>query len=250
MNKKTYTNNKSPNKKIIATIIILVILTTILVLVLITTKNSSSNRSDYWYILARSTQFTGIGVIGSLFALAFFFLEYYFSFYWSKFKSIKAECYYYKEKFPESPHSILSILNQTQTDCFVLAYFKKENEIKPAVYTIRKKQITHLNLRIKETYFKKIYLNKNESEKYVRAYRIKNNSTNSQMLFFSSDIKPLKIQINNKLVPKIDCGNKTGKFNIYGITELESNSSVNINDCDYSLTETTVQNLFINSKEI
>ena len=90
-----------------------------------------------------------------------------------------------------------------------------------------------------------------ESEKYVRAYRVKNKSTNSQMLYFASDIKNLKIQVNNQPVPQMDCGNKTGEFNVYGVFEKgELNKSVNINGIDYPLIETELKNIFIGKSEI
>ncbi len=246
MNKRV----ESKNKKIKITIAIIIILfIVIFIIVLIAPKNTSDNRSDYWYIFSRSIPFVGTSFL--LFIIEI--IDLYLDVNMAKFNSIKEESFYYKDKFPEDAHSVLSVLNQTQTDCFVIAYFKKENEIRPAVYTIHKKRISYLDSKVEKTYLKKIYLNDNNFEKYIRVYRIKNSSTNSQMLFFASDIKPLDIRINNQSVVKYKFGNRLGNFDVYGIKELPDITKYNyvkINGRDYPLKETRVYNCFINANEI
>lgn len=172
--------------------------------------------------------------------------------YLIRFKSIKDEIQYSNEKYPEKAHTIISILRQTTSDLFVLAYFEKRNEIKPAVYTKRKSKISLMDLRIKTTYYKKLYLEECNDE-YIRIHRLENKTTKTKMIFFASTSKNLQIRINDQLIPKIDCGNKLGDFSIYGIIENDKNcniNTVNINGCNYLITETPVEHYFINKNEL
>ena len=132
----------------------------------------------------------------------------------------------------------------------LLAYFKKRQEIKPAVYTIHKNKISYLNLRVETTYFQKIYLNENDLENYIRVFRIKNKSTTTQMLFFAYNIESLNIRFDSQPLSSMVCRNTIGKFYIYGIVEDFKNpyNSVNINGNNYSLSKTTVYQCFINAK--
>lgn len=247
LDKKNTPKNLFKNKRfIIVSIFILLAFVVVFLIVAFSDrshwKSSESRTSARIYTLII---FIPLGILWFVFSLI--------TIYAIRFSSIKEEIYYHKEKFPDDIHNVLSVLNNTKTDCFVLAYFKKRHEIRPAVYTVRGKRITYLNLRIQETFFKKIYPNEDDLEKYVRAYRIKNKSTNSQMLFFASDIKSLEIQINNHSVPIMYSDDKIGDFAVYGITEPTDgtlNNSVNINGCDYPLTETPVNSYFINTSEI
>lgn len=178
------------------------------------------------------------------------------SIFGKRFPSIKEEVQYSKEKDSKNFHSVLCILGKTDSDCFVLADFKQKNEIRPAIYTRRRKKVTLIDLRTDVTYFKSINLN--NTEKYdeqheVRIRRIKNRITKTQMIYFASDIKNLDIYFNQCLVPKINCEDKIGKFAIYGIVEDSENCNcnvVNINGCDYPLIETPVEFYFINKDEI
>lgn len=174
------------------------------------------------------------------------------SVYGVRFISIKDEVQYSNEKYPDDAHTVISVLSQTTSDLFVLAYFRKRNEIRPAVYTKRKNKITLMNLRIKTTYYKKLYLEECKDE-YIRIHRLENKTTKTKMIFFASTANNLQIRINDQLIPKIDCGNKVGKFSIYGAIENNDNQNidiVNINGCDYQIVETSVEFYFINKNEL
>lgn len=174
------------------------------------------------------------------------------SVYGARFISIKEEVQFSKEKYPDHAHTVISVLCQTTSDLFVLSYFEKRNEIRPAVYTKRKNTITLMDLRIKTTYYKKLYLEECNDE-YIRIRRLKNNTTKTKMIFFASTANNLQIRINDQLIPKIDCGNKVGKFSIYGAIENNDNQNidiVNINGCDYQIIETPVEFYFINKNEL
>lgn len=238
--KKLDKKNKTKELHVLFLILVISILSIIVLFII------DKGKFDYWKIYI---PLTGTGLLGLGTKLFTWFIES----NTIRFGSIKEEMFYYNDNFPNDAHYVLSVLNSTKTDGFVLAYFKKRHEIRPAVYTVRGKRITYLNLRIQETFFKKIYPNEDDLEKYVRAYRIKNKSTNSQMLFFASDIKSLEIQINNQSVPIMYSDDKIGNFSVYGITEPTDgtlSNSVNINGCDYPLIETPVNSYFINTSEI
>lgn len=170
-----------------------------------------------------------------------------------RFNSIKDETYHYKDKYPEDAHHVFSVIIKNKHDSFVLAYFNKKKEICPAVYTMYGKKYSYLNLNAEEKYIKKIYLEDISSENYIRAFRLKNKRTKSQMLFFATDIKPLEIKLNGVKVPKINCPKKLGNFDIYAYDESQQNTVsefVNINGRNYRLNETTVYNCFISENEL
>lgn len=125
---------------------------------------------DYWAIYI---PFTGIGLLGLGAKIFTWFIES----HTMRFDSFKEETFYYNDNFLDDAHEVLSVLQNTKTGLFVLAYIKKRQEIKPAVYTIHKNKISYLNLRVETTYFQKIYLNENDLENYIRVFRIKNKST-------------------------------------------------------------------------
>lgn len=198
---------------------------------------------DYWAIYI---PFTGIGLLGLGAKIFTWFIES----HTMRFDSFKEETFYYNDNFPDDAHEVLSVLKNTKTDIFVLAYFKKRQEIKPAVYTIHKNKISYLNLRVETTYFQKIYLNENDLENYIRVFRIKNKSTTTQMLFFAYNNESLNIRFDSQPLSSMVCRNTIGKFYIYGIVEDFKNpyNSVNINGNNYSLSKTTVYQCFINAK--
>lgn len=172
--------------------------------------------------------------------------------YLIKFKSIKDEIQFSKEKYPNDAHTVISVLCQTTSDLFALAYFEKENEIRPSVYTKHKNKITLMDLRIKTIYYKKLYLEECNDE-YIRIRRLENKTTKTKMILFASTANNLQIRINDQLIPKIDCGNNLGNFSIYGAIENNKGcniNTVNINGCNYSITETPVKHFFINKNEI
>lgn len=150
-------------------------------------------------------------------------------------------------------HTIIAVLKKTDKDIFVLADFKSKHELRPAVFTKKNNTISLINLKTKTTYYKKIYLGDYDEFEYIRIQRLENKTTKTKMIFFASTVNNLKIHFNNQLIPKIDCGNKLGKFSIYGMIENDDSqnvNTVNINGCDYSIIETPVKYYFINKNEI
>ena len=224
-------------------ILLLILLFSVIALIVLLIINKDN--PDYWRF---HHSFTGIGLAGLMIKPIIWFIE-------SKtmrFDSIKEETFYYNDNFPDDAHRVLSVLYNTKTDKFVLAYFKNKQEIKPAVYTIHKNRISYLDLKAETTYCKKIYLDENDFENYIRVFRIKNKSTTTQILFFAYNVEPLNIRFDNQTVSGIDCCNTIGDFNVYGVIEDSAKpyTSANINGSDYPLTETTVYQCFINAKDI
>lgn len=169
------------------------------------------------------------------------------------FDSFADEMKFSKEKDYEK-HKVIGILKQTNKDCFVLSYFYYNNEIRPAIYKKHKNSIGLIDLYADVTYYKTIYFDEYDlsENKNIRIRRIKNKSTNSQMIVFASAIKNLEIYINDVKVPEIDCQGKLGQFSVYAILENadENCNIVNINGQQYSLAEKLNNNIFINIKEI
>lgn len=172
--------------------------------------------------------------------------------YGIRFHSIKEEIQYTTDTYPSDKHSVLTFLQQTEKDCFVLAYFKKSGEIRPAVYTKYGRKITLLDLRTDTIFYKKICLSVNNdyNTDNVRVRRLRNKSTNTQMVFFASDIDPLDIYIKNR---KADYYGSIGKFSVYGMiddTETVNTNVITINGCEYQLIDNINNNSFINRNEI
>ena len=246
--KPVYSHTKTDSRKIIIAIIIVCIAIIIMIAIGLFQKDTTS-------AISSSTR-----TVANLFSVLFIVIIIPICFaviiapiYLIKFKSIKDEVQFTKEKYPNNAHTVIAILCQTASDLFALAYFEKNNEIRPSVYTKHKNKITLMDLRIKNTYYKKLYLGDYDEFKYIRIQRLENKTTKTKMIFFASTINNLQIRINDQLIPKIDCGNKLGNFSIYGIIENDDNhniNTVNINGCDYSIIETPVQYYFINKNEI
>lgn len=169
-----------------------------------------------------------------------------------RFSSIKEEIYDYKDIYPDNAHYVLTILKEAKHDCFVLAYFQKNNSLCPAVYTVKHKRYSYLNLRVQQTYFKKIYLTDSENGEYLRVYRIKNKSTKSQMLFFAANIPINEIAADGVSVPALTKPGQFGDFTVFGIEESSKQEyiSVTVNGVVYSLEITPVSYYFIGKNEV
>lgn len=169
-----------------------------------------------------------------------------------RFSSIKEEIYDYKDKYPDDAHYVLTILKETERDCFVLAYFQKYNALCPAVYTVKHKRYSYLNLRVQQTYFKKIYLTDSENGEYLRVYRIKNKSTKSQMLFFAANIPINGIAADGVSVPALTEPGQFGNFTVFGIEESSKQeyTSVTVSGVVYPLEITPVSYYFIGKNEV
>ena len=174
-----------------------------------------------------------------------------FSIYSAEFFSLQDEIDFVNENNFEK-HTIRAVLKTTSTDLFVLADFYERNEIRPAIFTKKDNSIRLIDLRIKTTYYKKLYLEECNDE-YIRIRRLENKTTKTKMILFASTANNLQIRINDQLIPKIDCGNNLGNFSIYGAIENNKGcniNTVNINNCNYQIIETPVKFYFINKNEL
>lgn len=226
-------------------LMLVVILILALILLFIMLFIIDKGNFEYWNIYIPCT---GIGLFGLVEKLFIWFIES----NTIRFDSIKEETFYYNDNFPDDAHYVLTILKETERDCFVLAYFKNRQEIKPAVYTIHKNRIAYLNLRVETTYFKKIYLDENAFENYIRVYRIKNKSTKSQMLFFAANIPINEIAADEVSVPTLTKPGQFGDFTVFGIEESSKQeyTSVTVNGVVYPLEIIPINFCFIGKNEV
>ncbi len=246
-------NIKQPNNKISNIAIAIIIISAavfLLIIISIIMRGSTTAISAETRTLSNVLASSGVVIF-----IIIQFVILLISLYGIRFRSINEEVMYYNEKNSEDKHFVIAILQQTSKDYFVLSYFQKSNEIRPAVFTKRKNKIGLIDLRIETTYYKKIYLDKDvyNENKNIRIRRVKNKFSKTQMIFFASAIDNLEIYIYNKRVPKIDCNNKIGKFSVYGMIENPDEQNidiVNINGCEHRLVNSINNNIFINRKEI
>lgn len=245
--KPVYSQTKTDLRKIVIAIIIVCIAIIIMIAIGLFQKDTTPAISSSTRAITHLLVLISIVII-ILISLGVLVI----SIYGIRFKSIKDEIQFSKEKYPDDAHTVISVLYQTTSDLFVLAYFEKENEIRPSVYTKHKNKITLMDLRIKTTHYKKLYLEECNDE-YIRIRRLENRTTKTKMILFASTANNLQIRINDQLIPKIDCGNNLGNLSIYGAIENNKGcniNTVNINGCNYSITETPVKHFFINKNEI